>query len=402
MASVKIIFRDSHCESNPGTLYFRIIHRRKVRQINTGCRIMRCYWDAHLENVVTPYSTPHKEMLDSVNVTLQLGYSRLQHIVASLEKTGMAYTVDEIVDRYHSRDSVVGFISYARSHIRELMDMGKKRLAEHHYTALKSFSRFYGLEEVTFDNFDDKLMINYETYLTERGLCPNSTSYYMRNLRAIYNRAVELGLTDQNIPFRHVYTGIAKTMKRAVTIDTIKALRNLALRRNSPGELARDIFLFSFYTRGMAIIDVAFLRKSDLQNGILTYRRKKTGQQLSVKWEPQMAALAALHCRNDSEFMFPLIDSGLPDYRKQYINAYNKLNRQLKKLGKMIGLTDALTFHRSRHGWASIARDNNVPLSIICEGMGHDSEKTTRIYLAALDNAMVDKANCDIIGLLDK
>ena len=68
----------------------------------------------------------------------------------------------------------------------------------------------------------------------------------------------------------------------------------------------------------------------------------------------------------------------------------------------MIGLTDALTFHRSRHGWASIARDNNVPLSIICEGMGHDSEKTTRIYLAALDNAMVDKANCDIIGLLDK
>ncbi len=303
--------------------------------------------------------------------------------------------------RFMATGNVAGFITFARKQIDELRRIGKARTSEHYATAINSLIRFHGTEEITFEDFDAALMARYECHMKRQGLCPNSTSYYMRNLRAIYNHAVIQGLTRQSYPFKHVYTGIAKTVKRAVTLDMIKALRSLNLECDPTSELARDLFLFSFYTRGMAIIDVAFLRKSNLKNGVLVYRRQKTGQQLNIKWERQMQEIVSHQGKKDSDFMLPLIDSAKPDYRKQYLNAYNRLNRRLKKLGELLGLSEPLTFHRSRHSWASIAREQNVPLSVICEGMGHDSEKTTRIYLAALDTSAVDKANRRIINLLD-
>lgn len=115
-----------------------------------------------------------------------------------------------------------------------------------------------------------------------------------------------------------------------------------------------------------------------------------------------MQEIVNIHNDKDSDFLFPLIDSRKPDYRSQYLGAYCMLIRRLKSIGRRLGLSNPLTFHRSRHSWASIARENNVPLSVICEGMGHDSEKTTRIYLASLDSSVVDKANSDIMKLLEK
>lgn len=115
-----------------------------------------------------------------------------------------------------------------------------------------------------------------------------------------------------------------------------------------------------------------------------------------------MQEIASRYAENDSDFLFPLIDSKKPNYLRQYLSAYSRLNRHLRKLGSMLGLTEPLTFHCSRHSWASIARENNVPLSIICEGMGHDSEKTTRIYLASLDSSAVDEANSALIELLER
>ena len=126
----------------------------------------------------------------------------------------------------------------------------------------------------------------YEAYLKKNGrLSLNTISFYMRILRAVYNRAVEKELTTQRFPFRHVYTGIEKTIKRAIPQPIIRQIKEKELLTGSSVDYARDMFLFSFYTRGMSFVDMAYLKKKDLHNGILTYRRKKTGQQLSIKWE---------------------------------------------------------------------------------------------------------------------
>jgi integrase len=223
----------------------------------------------------------------------------------------------------------------------------------------------------------------------------------MRNLRAVYNRAVEQGLTTQRYPFKTVYTGVDKTSKRALSLRVVKKIKALDLSHSPVHDFARDMFMFSFYTRGMSFIDMAYLRKSDIRRGVLTYCRRKTGQILHVKWEACMQAIVDKYNTKSSPYLLPILtDCTLRNERMQYLYLAHKVNHYLKDIGCNLRLNISLTTYVARHTWASVARSKNVPLSVISEGMGHDSEATTRIYLASLDTVAVDKANKMIIKLL--
>lgn len=292
------------------------------------------------------------------------------------------------------------FMDFAREVIRQEQKNGRVCMAERYATVLNSFARFLGKRNVSLDKVDSDLMAGYEHYLKSVGVCPNTSSFYMRGLRAIYNRAVEKGLTQQRNPFRHVYTGVDKTVKRAVPIETIRRIRDLKLDENPLEDFARDMFMFSFYMRGMSFVDMAFLRKEDLKNGFLSYRRRKTGQRLSVRWERQMQEIVDKYDTCGSVYLLPIIRDSDSDERRQYKNCIHLVNAKLREMGKAIGLATPLTSYVARHSWASIAKSKDIPLAIISEAMGHDSEKTTRIYLDSLDTLLVDRANSLIINSL--
>lgn len=286
--------------------------------------------------------------------------------------------------------------------IADLRELGRLRTSETYSATLKSFRRFRRNRDVALRRVDSQLVMSYEAYLRSNGLSPNSSSFYLRILRAVYNRAVDQDLAPQSNPFKHVYTGVEKTVKRAISLDVLRRLKSLNLSQRPRLEFARDMFLFSFYTRGMSFIDMAYLRRRDLVGGVLKYRRRKTGQQLLIKWEPCMQAIVDKHSSPLSPFLLPIVDavSTEAEQRMQYIYAAHNINRGLKQIGIMLGLSMPLTMYVARHAWASIARSCNVPLSVISEGMGHDSESTTRIYLASLDNVAIDRANSQILRML--
>lgn len=300
-----------------------------------------------------------------------------------------------------TRPPVAGatFSGYMCEWVSRLRRLGRARTAENYAATLSSLLRFSG-REVGFEEFDHLLVEEYESHLKAKGNTPNTTSFYMRNLRAAYNRAVMAGLTVQRRPFRGVYTGVEKTLKRALTLDELKRVRDLDLRLRPALGLARDLFMFSFLTRGMSFIDMAYLRKRDVAGGILTYRRRKTGQLLHVKWEAAMQQVVEKYLANPTDFLLPIIVRPDTDFRAQYANAQRRTNAQLKQVAVMAGLRTPLSMYAARHSWASVARSINIPVSVISEGMGHDSEATTNIYLAALDTAVVDNANSKIINLL--
>lgn len=129
------------------------------------------------------------------------------------------------------------------------------------------------------------MICQYESHLRIFGLCRNTTSFYLRVFRSVYNRAVDDGLTEQSNPFKRVYTGVDKTSKRAISLKEIKKIKDLDLSSTPTLDFARDMFLFSFYMRGMSFIDIAYLKRKNLSNGFVVYNRRKTGQQLVVKWE---------------------------------------------------------------------------------------------------------------------
>ncbi len=294
------------------------------------------------------------------------------------------------------------FFKFMKEQIENLQKTKKTRTSETYSAALNSFCRFRNGKDISIKKIDADMMLSYEAYLKKNGVSPNTTSFYMRILRAVYNRAVEKGLTEQRLPFRYVYTGVDKTVKRAVPIKIIRAIKEMSLSDSPALGFVRDIFMFSFYTRGMSFVDIAYLRKKDLNNGILSYRRRKTGQQLFIRWEPCMAEIINRYETNGSPYLLPLIKCPGADERQQYINASHYVNRKLKIIGNELGMTSPLTMYVARHSWASIARSKKVSLSIISEGMGHDSEKTTRIYLASIDNAEIDKANHLVLKTLLK
>lgn len=261
------------------------------------------------------------------------------------------------------------------------------------YSTMNSFIQFRKNEDLSFEAFDSELMEMYEAYLKEKGLVKNSTSYYMRIWRSVYNLAVEQGYTTDKKPFKHVYTGIDKTVKRAVPFKIIKMIKELDLSFEPQLELARDIFLFSFYTRGMSFIDMAHLKKSNLQNGILTYSRKKTGQRLTILWEELMQEIVDKYKDDSSEYLLPILRYCDINDRKQYKLRAKQIGRGLNKIGLRLELKAPLTFYVARHSWASIAQDRKVSTDIIREGLGHDNEKTTHIYLASISTSQIDRAN---------
>lgn len=281
--------------------------------------------------------------------------------------------------------------------IAQLQQLGKFRTAETYWCALRSLMRFRKGRDIPLEDVDSDLMLEYEACLYNKGLTKNSTSFYMRILRAVYNRAVEKELVANQNPFRHVYTGIDKTVKRAIPLDAVRRIKALDLSRWPSLDFARDMFLFSFYTRGMSFVDMAYLKKTDLKNGVLAYRRKKTGQQLLIRWEQCMQELVDKHPNVTTGYLLPVITDSSASERRQYQNALHLINGKLKKVAEMAGLSVPLTMYVSRHSWASIAKHKHIPLSVISESLGHDSEATTQIYLASLDASEIDDANCLIL-----
>ena len=397
MATVKLKFRASTTDNKPGRLYFQIIHNRVVRQLNTDYRIFAEEWDEASGTIILDGERANE--LSSINECLNWDFGRINKVIRNHERVCNSYTADDIILSYKKLAQEVSLSSFTHKVIAQLKKLGRVRTSETYTATLKSFMEFHNGQDIPLDGISSELMMMYEAWLKLRGVSMNTSSFYMRILRAVYNQAVEKDLVEQRHPFRHVYTGVEKTKKRAIALKDIRKIKNLDLSMKLSLDFARDLFLFSFYTRGMSFVDIAYLRKSDLSNGILTYRRRKTGQTLTIRWEKCMAEIVGKYHDEKSEFLFPMLTTE-GDNRKQYKNALRLTNYRLRTISKMLGIQKPITMYVARHSWASAARQKNIPLSVISEGMGHDSEQTTKIYLASLDTSVIDKANKMILDNL--
>lgn len=404
MATLKLKFRPSSINGKDGTLFFQIIHQRQVRQIYTGLHISNSEWNAEDVMTTDPSKTSDERTtyLVSIKNSLIEYQKKLQTVISNLDRKGSPYTAQDVVAAYNATLKGTGLVSFTIKQIDELKKIGKKATVRRFESTIKSLLRYTDNNEVTWAELTPNFVLGFEEFLMKRGLCRNTTSFYMRNLRAIVNRAVEQDLEVPRNPFKHVYTGVDKTVKRAVSLDEICLIRDIDLNGHPSLDFARKVFMFAFYTRGMSFVDIAFLKKSDLRNGIITYSRRKTRQQLIVRIEPETRKIIESFGKSDTAFLLPILTDEANDLDQQYENAYFRINRNIKKVGTMLGLKTKLTLYVARHAWASIAHSNHVPLSTISKAMGHDSEKTTIIYLQSLDTSSVDKANSDIIRMMDR
>ena len=397
--SVKAKFRPSRVKGKAGAIYFRVIHDRVTRQIGTGYKLYPEEWKDG-EVVLPEQDTERGRYLAELAQNLKTMKKQVEATIQRLDEEGKPYTADDVVAAYLLPDddehSLRVFSYKLAEHLKRT---GKHRLAETYTSSVNSFLRFRGEQgDIRLDEIDEDLIKEYEYYLLEEcKLCRNTSSFYNRNLRAIYNRAVKKKLTIDRHPFAEVYTGVDKTAKRAIPIQTVKDIKDLDLSKDAEMAFARDLYLMSFDLRGISFVDLAMLETGQLRNGYLTYSRQKTHQKLEIKWEKQMQEIVDRHHVEGSRYLLPILSEEGGDLRRQYLNAIHWMNVQLKKIGKLVNCPIPLTTYTARHCWASAAHRLNIPTPSISQALGHDSEKTTRIYLNSLDNHVIDDANLKVI-----
>lgn len=397
MASIKVKFRPSTVADHEGTIYYQILHERKPRQLLSEYHVFQSEWDESRAMVVTTQNSERKAFILSIRERIRWDVERLTKIVRKLDGNGLQYTADDVIDEFNRYAQEYSLFNFMESIIIKLKQNGKVRTSETYTSALNSFKKFRKDEDIMLDCLNSEVMEAYEAWHQSRGVAPNTISFYTRILRAVYNRAVEEDIVENKNPFRHVYTGVDKTIKRALPLPVIKKIKALDLSLTPALDYARDMFMMSFMLRGMSFIDMAFLRKTDLQNGYVTYRRRKTGQKLVIEWTNEMQLILDKYPENASDYLLPVIRNPGTNERCTYHNMGYNINHSLKAVAKVVGVTIPLTLYVARHSWASIAKSKGIPLSVISEGMGHDNEATTQIYLASLDTSAVDKANSLIL-----
>lgn len=384
MTSVKIKIMDSPSGTGDGVVCYVIRHGRRTRQIVSGRRV----------------ALPVRESDIAVHKAVDMDMARLKRVIAGMEARGWDYSVDDVAEEYCRQCKSGLLFDFMERVIASLLANGRVRTSETYRAALNSFRRFRSGEDVMIDCLDGAMMEAYQAWLRRRGLVPNTVSFYARILRAVYNRAVEQGLTADCRPFRHVYTGVDKTVKRALQLPVIRKIKNLDLKEAPELAYARDMFMMSFYLRGMSFVDMAYLRKTDLRAGYIVYRRRKTGRQLVIKWTHAMQQIIDRYPDNNTGYLLPVIRNNSHNERNAYRNTSYNINHGLKRIAELVGVSIPLTMYVARHSWATAAKEKGVPVRVISEGMGHDSEATTQIYLASLDTSVVDRANSLILSSL--
>jgi site-specific recombinase XerD len=395
MASIKVHLNTYRATKN-GTypLVFQIIHKRRKRVLYSSYHLCSDSFDEKKKQVVNRRGlrVPHA---DEINNYIVSTVRNLESTLSLLEEQERDFSVSDIVELYNSSKDNSFVLVYMRNLISGLKQEGKMGTANAYQSTLNRLIRFLGEDKYfCFSEITVKWLNKFISWLHKANLKANTVNFYLRILRAVYNRALNEGISGVNplSAFRKISFGSVKTMKRAIGSDSINRIVNAKVDYDRRLELSRDLFLFSFYSRGMSFVDMAFLKYSNISDGTIYYLRSKTKQPIQVKVvEPLQELIEKYH--NEGEYVLPILNSGSKSLYNQYRSGLRRYNNNLKSLSCALHIKTPLTSYVARHSWATLARNSGIPVSVISEGLGHSTEKITYTYLTALDPSVIDSAN---------
>lgn len=379
-------------------LVIQVIRNRVKRELYTPYRLDPAGFDNLSEKAVTGRRVKMRvSEIREVNEYLIYIKEELVKVDRSLAERG-EYTPADIIRGFRARNDMGNFFIYAGCKITEMRNAGKNGTAANYSSAVNAFERYTGSRAMPLNDITKKTVEGFADFQRQQGNSPNTIVFYVKQLRAIYNKADDDGfIHSASRPFHRIKLKGSRTPKRAVSKKEIDRIAGLDLEgHHEHRKLARDLFRFSLLTRGMAFVDMCYLKKENVRGDMLVYRRRKTDQLLQIKIEPALRALLRKYGEKDSPYLLPMLRSD--DSYKGYRYIQRRLNKRIRELGGLLGFDFPLTFYVARHTWATLAHEKGIPVSVISEGMGHTSEKTTHIYLAGLNHRVIDKANKTVMN----
>lgn len=403
MTTIELDFKRPKSEKRKGCCAILIRRGGKSKLLPTPIKVYPHEWDGKRKHIIPENAAPYrvkevskgKEWLENLR-------NALLDIISRLDERKSGYTLKDILRLLEKWTMGGSFFTLVESRVAHLRDSGQKHTADNYLCALNAFKEFRRQKDVPTVELTANIIKDFQNHLVKKGLKMNTVSVYNRNLRAVYNYAVDEEIVKEDKrPFRKAFTGQEKTRKRAVRGDVVKRLIALPLGDDRLS-LAKDLFLFSIYTQGMAFVDLARLTESNIKNGRLVYRRSKTNQSLEMDlFSPALQIIRKYReSAKGNPYLFPILYNVAKGRSVEYGTALRSYNRRLRMISAILGLAKPLSSYTSRHTWASLAKWNGVREEVISEAMGHNSLETTTIYLASLDVEVVSSANKTVITSL--
>ncbi len=412
-------------------LILRLTHKSKTTSIKTGIFLKECDWDAEARLVKKSYTGVTN--VTRLNNEIQKQKAEALDNILKLEEKSKQKPLSVTDVKHQIAPSAISqsFYEYGDKLVKELRGaerIGTARSYQGVLSVLKTFNKGRSLaknmggnpkatnksnfsnklkgilySDLFFDEINFRFLQKFENYHFASGNEVNGLAVYMRTIRSIYNQAIKSGLADKSLyPFSDYKIKTAPTKKRALDGDYITKIISLDLDTSDPCFDARNYFVASYMMYGMNFADMAFLKKSDIINGRIDYRRRKTSKLYDIKISESLMSILTYYIKqnSDSIYIFPIIKRDLALYQERDIQwARKRFNKKLKLIAEMCGIEQTLTSYVSRHSFATQALLQNVPITAISAMLGHSSLKTTEIYLKGLPSNILDDYNDRIIKM---
>jgi integrase/recombinase XerD len=397
MVQLKLVL-DTRRQKADGSfpISYRVTQVKKVIYISSGISIQEIYWEIETRSI----KKNHPNAV-SINTALSKKFYEIQKAI--LDLTDMAiFSFEHLRDKLDKKPVVTpivkSFNDYSKEVISSLHAVKRVGNATVYQTAVNQLMKFWGKPNLDFTDIDYNLLDAYRNHLISRGIKINSISNYFRTIRAIYNRAIKAKLVSRDkYPFYDVSIKTEKTVKRAISKDHIKIIEGLNLIPHTQEWHARNYFLLSFYLIGMSFTDMAYLKNTDIINGRVSYRRKKTHKLYNIKLFTQAEDIIRLYYKHGSIYILPILPFDILEETK---NCKAIISQWIKTTNKYLNrlISDPLTTYVSRHTWATTAKKLGYSNEMIAEALGHEyGNKVSNIYLDSFDTPLIDEMHKDII-----
>ena len=396
---IKVVCRKDKTNRNgESPLFIRFTDQRTSKFVSIGLSVNACYWD--FEAQMFTFDCPDRRTMQTkIDNEIDTYLKKIRR----LEALDVEVNFDTLFEA-NGRKATITVEDGFKAEIERLESLGKYSSASKHKSALLMLNAYKSMK-IALEVIDLDYLKGFELYLRNRGNNGNSIATRFAIFKAIYNKAIKEGrFVPKKNPFNTYKVGSlwTPTRKRAITKEEIQKIAELEIPYNYKSgykQLARDMFLFSYFTAGINFCDIARLRHRDIVGGRVCYSRHKTQKLLSCRLSPQANEIVERYSSpfyDDGDYIFPILNAGVHITDKQIfhriVKVLRKVNSALKEIGADIGLKFPLTTYVARHSYATVLKRSGVNIAIISESLGHSDLSTTQIYLDSFENSQIDEA----------
>jgi integrase len=400
-----LLYKSKTLADGSHPLMVRISQLKSIKYLSMGLSCPAQWWD--FQKNEPRRNHPDRKLLETIIAQKKATYHTRLLELESEQKTLTIQQLVQVIEE--PKQDIQGLFPFLSEVIKGLMERGKIGRARLYKRLQTSLKEFIGNKHLCFNDIDVPFLNRYEAFMYRQGLVENSISTYFKVLRALLNKAIQdKRMKKEQYPFEDYSLGKFSTIteKRAMSKEDLQKVIALPLNLRSKLHVARDLFLFSYYGRGMNLSDMANLKWKQIVKDRVVYTRLKTGKLMQFKLlAPATEILERyreLSGGQAEDFVFPILDKNVHVTPEQIANRINYVNKQvnqsLQALADQANISVHLTTYVARHTYATVLKQSGISTGVISEALGHGGEKITQTYLKSFSNEVLDEASHVLLG----